>query len=135
MRTRVYAHSGLEVREGVRGRGVFAARDFAPDEEVEVCPTVELPRREAKGVLADYVFDSNRERKTVVLVLGYGMLYNHSDDPTLEYDQDEDGVVTFFAARAIARGEELTISYGREWWAARGTEPVAEPARDGDAIA
>jgi uncharacterized protein len=124
MGKRVFAHSGLEVRDGRRGRGVVATRAFAADEEVEVCPTVEVPRRETKGVLADYVFDSERGQNKVVLVLGYGMLYNHSDDPNLEYEQDDDGVVTFFAARAIAPGEELTISYGRDWWTARGIEPV-----------
>ena len=123
MAARVFAHSGLEVRVGRRGRGVFAAREFAEDEVVEVCPTVELPRREAKGVLADYVFDSTSGDSTVVVVLGYGMLYNHSEAPNVEYDQ-EDGVVTFYAARDIAPGEELTITYGSEWWRTRGTEPL-----------
>jgi uncharacterized protein len=126
MPARVFAHSGLEVREGRRGRGVFAAREFAADEVVEVCPSVELPRREARGVLADYVFDSTGADNAVVLVLGYGMLYNHSEHPNLEYDQDDDGVVTFFAARRIARGEELTISYGPEWWRTRSIEPVPD---------
>jgi hypothetical protein len=123
MDTRALAHPALEVRDGRLGRGVFAARAFADDEQVEVCPTVELPRSEAKGVLANYVFDSERGRDAVVLVLGYGMLYNHSEDPNLEYEQ-EGGVVTFFAARAIAPGEELTITYGREWWTTRGLEPL-----------
>jgi uncharacterized protein len=122
---RVFAHSGLEVREGRRGRGVFAARAFAEDEEVEVCPTVELPNDEAEGVLADYVFDSVRDGGGVVIVLGFGMLYNHSADANLAYDQEE-GIVTFIAARAIARGEELTIDYGVEWWRGRGEEPVPE---------
>jgi len=124
MATRVFAHSGLEVREGRRGRGVFATRAFAADEDVEICPTVELPRGETTGVLADYVFDSERGDDLVVLVLGYGMLYNHADDPNLEYEQDGAGVVTFSAARAIAPGEELTISYGDEWWSARGSAPI-----------
>jgi uncharacterized protein len=124
MHSRVFAHSGLEVRDGRRGRGVFAARAFVAGEEVEICPSVELPRDESTGVLADYVFDSERGHDFVVLVLGYGMLYNHADDPNLEYEQDDAGVVTFWAARAIEPGEELTISYGREWWTARGIEPV-----------
>jgi SET domain-containing protein len=125
MDTRVYAHSGLEVREGRRGRGVFAARSFAAGEEVEICPSVELPRNDTTGgVLADYVFDSERGRDAVILVLGYGMLYNHAADPNLEYEQDDAGVVTFIAVRPIAPGEELTISYGDDWWTARGSEPV-----------
>jgi uncharacterized protein len=124
MATRVFAHSGPEVRDGRRGRGVFATRAFAAGEDVEICPTVELPRDETTGVLADYVFDSERGDDLVVLVLGYGMLYNHADAPNLESEQDGAGVVTFSAARAIAPGEELRISYGDEWWSARGTAPV-----------
>jgi SET domain-containing protein len=125
MDTRVFAHSGIEVRKGRRGRGVFAARAFAAGEAVEICPSVELPRAETTGgVLADYVFDSERTRDAVVVVLGYGMLYNHAEDPNLEYEQDDAGVVTFFAVRSIAPGEELTITYGHDWWATRGSEPV-----------
>jgi uncharacterized protein len=125
MDLRVFAHSGLEVREGRRGRGVFAARAFAAGDDVEICPSVEVPRDETRGgVLADYVFDSERRRGAVILLLGYGMLYNHATDPNLEYDQDDAGVVTFSAIRSIAPGEELTISYGDGWWAARGSEPV-----------
>jgi hypothetical protein len=126
MKTRVFAHSGLEVREGRRGRGVFARRAFEAGDEVEICPSIELPRAETRGaVLADYVFDSERGHSAVVLVLGYGMLYNHADDPNLEYEQDAAGVVTFFAVREIAPGEELTITYGREWWTSRDREPIA----------
>jgi SET domain-containing protein len=124
----ISARAEVEVREGRRGRGVFAARAFAAGEEIEVCPTVELPRHEAKGLLADYVFDSARSRRSVLLVLGYGMLYNHSEDPNVEYDQDDAGVVTFYAARDVAAGEELTITYGDEWWSGRGLEPVSESA-------
>jgi hypothetical protein len=98
MDLRVFAHSGLEVREGRRGRGVFAARAFAAGDDVEICPSVEVPRDETRGgVVADYVFDSQRRRGAVILVLGYGMLYNHATDPNLEYDQDDAGVVTFSA--------------------------------------
>ena len=120
----ISARADVVVREGLRGRGVFAARAFAADEEVEVCPTVEIPRAEAKGVLADYVFDSARSRRAVVLVLGYGMLYNHSADPNVEYTQDEPTTIDFRARRAVKAGEELTISYGGEWWDTRGLEPA-----------
>ena len=126
--TQVFARSGIEVRQGPRGRGVFAARPFAKGEAVEVCPTVELPGSEANGTLADYVFDSGRGDSSVVLLLGYGMLYNHSYDPNLDYEQEGTAAVAFVATRDIAPGEELTITYGEEWWVARGIEPVDDAA-------
>ena len=118
---RVAGRKGLVVREGSRGRGVFATRAFAEGEIVEVCPTVEVS--EGGGDLADYLFESTNEGMFLV-VLGFGMLYNHSADANLDYYQGDDATLEFVAQRRIERGEELTISYGDEWWSARGETPI-----------
>jgi hypothetical protein len=112
---------GLVVREGPRGRGVFASRSFAEGETVEVCPTVEIS--EGGGDLADYLFESTNEGRFLV-ALGFGMLYNHSPEPNLDYFQENDAALAFVAQRQIEKGEELTISYGDEWWSARGETPI-----------
>jgi hypothetical protein len=117
----VASRKGLVVREGPRGRGVFATRSFAEGEVVEVCPTVEIS--EGGGDLADYLFESTTEGMFLV-VLGFGMLYNHSADANLDYYQGDDATLEFIAQRKIDRGEELTISYGDEWWSARGETPI-----------
>jgi uncharacterized protein len=109
------------VREGPRGRGVFANRTFAEGETVEVCPTVEIS--EGGGDLADYLFESTNEGMFLV-VLGFGMLYNHSSEPNLDYFQENEAALAFVAQRQIDKGEELTISYGDEWWSARGETPI-----------
>jgi len=114
--------SGLAVRPGPHGRGVFATRRFAKGEVVESCPTVELPDGDVTGRLGDYVYTSIKEGD-VVLVLGYGMLYNHSSNPNVEYVQDEPSTMMFIALRAVRPGEELTIDYGEEWWQTRGLTP------------
>jgi hypothetical protein len=115
--------SGLAVKEGTHGRGVFATRRFAKGELVEICPTVEVADAEVTGHLGDYVFTSVNAGD-VLLVLGYGMLYNHSPDPNLEYVQDEPSTITFLALRTVQPGDELTIDYGDEWWETRGLEPA-----------
>jgi uncharacterized protein len=121
-RRSIAGRKGLVVREGIRGRGVFATRAFAEGETVEVCPTIEFPVGGADG-LGDYVFESTTEGM-LLIALGYGMLYNHSDDPNVDYYEDAPGALEFIALRAIEPGEELTISYGEEWWSARGLEPL-----------
>ena len=114
--------SGVTVGEGPHGRGVFATRAFAKGEVVESCPTVELADADVTGRLNDYVFSSVTEGD-LLLVLGYGMLYNHSAKPNVEYLQDEPTTIVFRALRSVRPGDELTIDYGEEWWETRGLEP------------
>jgi uncharacterized protein len=113
---------GIAIREGRHGRGVFATRRFAEGQAVEVCPTLPLPEAEVTGTLGDYVFKSGSEDE-VLMLFGFGMLYNHSSRPNLEYFQDDPDTITFVATRAIKAGDELTIDYGSEWWELRGLEP------------
>ena len=115
--------AGLEIKEGPYGRGVFTTRAFKEGEAVEHCPTLELPADEVVGQLNDYVFGSNEGEDEVILLLGYGMLYNHSAEPNCEYVQEEPRVIKFVTLRPVEPGEELYIDYGEEWWETRNREP------------
>ena len=83
---------------------------------------MELVDADVTGRLNDYVFSSVTEGD-LLLVLGYGMLYNHSAKPNVEYLQDEPTTIVFRALRSVRPGDELTIDYGEEWWETRGLEP------------
>ena len=100
---------------------MFAARPFRMGEIVERCPTISVPEGEVSGKLMNYVFQP--EDGYVLVVLGYGMLYNHSSRPNLAWVQSDRATVTFTAKRAIKQGEELTHDYSRQWWAQRGRQP------------
>ena len=117
------AGSGLEIKRGPHGRGVFATRRFRKGDQIETCPTIEVPDAEVSGRLDDYVYSSVKDGD-VLIVLGYGMLYNHSPEPNVEYTQDEPSTLAFWALRTVMPGEELTIDYGGHWWETRGLTPA-----------
>ncbi len=112
-----------EVGEGRLGRGVFATRPLKKGDTIELCPTLEVADSDVSGLLGDYVFRSGQNEENVILMLGYGMLYNHSFEANAEYVEDEEGWIAFVALRAIAAGDEVTIDYGAEWWDTRGLTP------------
>jgi uncharacterized protein len=114
--------TGLAVQDGPHGRGVFATRGFAKGDVLESCPTVEIPDADVSGLLNDYVFTS-LNGGDVLLVLGLGMLYNHSAEPNVEYVQEDPTTISFRALRKVRPGDELKIDYGEEWWETRGLEP------------
>ena len=101
--------AGLEIKEGRYGRGVFATRHFDKGEDVESCPTLERPGDQVVGRLGDYVFGSNEGEDEVLLLLGFGMLYNHSAEPNVEYVQEEPRVIKFVAIRREHAGKDTTV--------------------------
>ena len=105
------------------GRGVFATKNFAKGETVEVCPFVTLYNEECLGKIEDYVFQYDDH--CYAMVLGYGMIYNHSSRPNIYHEQCKkySDSYEFFAKRDIKKGEELCHNYGKEWWASRGFIP------------
>ena len=113
---------GIGVGRGRRGRGVVALRQFREGEVVEACPAVLLPEKEVSGVMRDYVFDA-RQKDKLLLLLGYGMLYNHSARPNLFHRTAGRLTIEFVALRDIDKGEELTHDYGPEYWEGRGRRP------------
>jgi hypothetical protein len=113
---------GIGFRRGRRGRGVFALRPFGEGDVVEVCPTAVLDGEDVEGVARDYVFSARRPGK-LLLVLGYGMLYNHSAEPNLFHRSAGRLLIEFVALRDIAVGEELTHDYGADYWDDRRKRP------------
>ena len=111
--------TSIRIEETDHGRGVVATSDIAKGETIEVCPILELGSDDAGGLLNDYTVSLDG-RAGVALLLGYGSLYNHSDKPNAEYVVEASDAYSFVALRDIATGEEITISYGADWWASRG---------------
>ena len=122
MKTSLYHSHAIEVRmSSVHGYGVFATRDIAKGEIIEECYYLRLGTKwkNTDEALKDYVFMwSSHMPEASAVVLGNGMIYNHSDDPNVGYKQSlKDKVFKFLTINDVNKEEELLISYGTDSYA------------------
>lgn len=103
-----------------KGRGVVADRVIRRGEEIERSPCISCPAEEyaahGKHTIFDHYFYSGKSG-TQYLPLGIGCLFNHSEQPNVDFRLDETrNEIRYYAAREIAEGEELCIYYGANLW-------------------
>jgi hypothetical protein len=110
---------GIEVRHSPgKGRGVFAMRPFRRGDLVERAPVLVVPEDEHPHIVAtvlnSYVFGWGDGG--VAVCLGFGSIYNHSWDPSVEYQKHLEGsYIDFVALRDVAPGEELFVNYASSY--------------------
>ena len=115
----------IEVRRvlnrGKGGRAVIARRAICEGETFERVPVLLIPDAQVFGTdpaaqkairISWYVFKwLPTKRGYVALSLGYGSIYNHSEQANAAYQMEMPDVMTFYALRSIAAGEEILINY------------------------
>lgn len=125
----LFMHPGLKVRPCEWGYGVFTDTPIVSGATIEECRYLKLPREHVTAPpLTDYVFnltwgdhEEKKEGDWLAFVLGYGMIYNHSQTPNVAYYRGGPrDLFVFYALRDIRAGEQLFISYGDVWWNTRG---------------
>ena len=102
------------VSDGEFQRGVFATHDIKKGEIIHVAPVIPYPNEQhmliEHTVLADYVYEYGINHSAVVL--GYGMLFNHSYEPNAYYEISfETHTFTYIAHKDIKAGDEIFINY------------------------
>lgn len=104
--------NGFQIkRSPIHGRGLFAARSFAPREVIGIYEGVE------SAVDGCYVLWIRQEDGTELGIRGTNALrfVNHSDTPNCEFQGVELAALEF-----IQPGQELTCHYGEAWVSSRG---------------
>ena len=109
-------------------RGVFAKTPFKKGELIERCPMVPLANRsryQNDSVIWDYLYGhtncSCQECKNhgfvFYMVLGYGMIYNHNDQPNAIWIFQYDKLYADLIAETdIEHNQEIFVSYGTKYW-------------------
>lgn len=100
--------------DGEFNRGVFAKRNIKKGELLHEAPVIAYPNEEhqfiEKTLLADYAFEYGINHTAILL--GYGMLFNHSYKPNATYEINFDNhTFDFYAYKDIKAGEEILINY------------------------
>jgi SET domain-containing protein len=115
MKKQLFVNKIIVKKSSTHGYGVFAAKAFKKGEIIEECYIIISRGGDRK--LEDYYFDVNGKYG---LFTGFGIIYNHSDNPNADYHINaKRKLTTFKANRAIKKGEEIFISYGEEWFSSR----------------
>lgn len=100
--------------DGEFNRGVFATRSIAKGELIHAAPVIPYPNDQheliEQTILDDYVYEYGKNHTAVVL--GYGMLFNHSYQPNAEYEINfTTHTFDYYAYDDIEAGEEILINY------------------------
>jgi SET domain-containing protein len=118
----------IEIKESPnKGLGVFAKEKIFKGEIIEISPLIELKVPFTSDVLSDYRFGYPRKGKNhiYVVALGYGSLFNHSDQNNADWRDGGDMIFEFFTLRDIEPGEEIYLKYGGpEYFSSRPIEWV-----------
>ena len=78
----------------IHGRGVFAQQDITIGALIEECPIIKMRLQEMtvrkQMLLNYYAFMIDEQNEFTGIALGYGSLYNHSDNCNAAYYFDKD---------------------------------------------
>ncbi len=103
----------------IKGRGVYAGKHYRENDLVEVSPVIiieaeydDLPMAVHRVI---YDWEGPEDKTISALALGHGSLFNHANPANMRFDMNyTERTITYFAAKEILKGEELTINYNTE---------------------
>ena len=100
----------------IHGRGVFAQQAIKIGDVIEECPIIKMKLQEMtvrkQMLLNYYAFMIDEQHEYTGIALGYGSLYNHSENYNANYYfNKEKELMIFEAIQTIAKNQEITINY------------------------
>ena len=119
--TELPSYEGIKVvtYEGSKGRGVISTKSWKRGDIVHIAHCIYFPPNEIELILKTELqhYTYKAADGGHLLALNCGSLFNHADNPNLDYRVDLPGrKIRYFAAREIEPDDELCIFYGHFLW-------------------
>jgi hypothetical protein len=112
----------------IHGVGVFATQDIVTDEIIERCPMIPLAfrsRYHTDPQIYRYLYtqplcpcqECQKHGLILHMVLGYGMIYNHQDNPSAVWKFNwKDSYAEVIANQDIKADQEIYVNYGPNYF-------------------
>lgn len=106
----------LKYVDDIVGWCVFTNDTILKDETVELCYCLPESFKNSQHKKYYFLLGDNTEKS--YNVLGFGMIYNHSFMPNIQWEiiDYNRNIIRFFATRDISPGEQLCHNYGNDYW-------------------
>lgn len=133
-----FSSKNLSVKPSqIHGVGVFAEKDFEPEEVVEIFPVIPLSFRthyQGDARVLDYSAikyceceECKKHGYVIFMRFGYGGLYNHQDQPNAKLFIDyAEYYGRCIASSYIKAGSEIFIDYGPNYIFREGKNSIRE---------
>jgi len=121
--TKLHPPHKLEIRDvPTMGLGVFTTKYVSRGEVLEECKLLTLPVNEgdmSSTILMDYRFNypaGANPFKSMVVALGYGSLYNHSNSPNVIWENhpNRSDIFIYRAITDIPPNKQCFVYYGND---------------------
>lgn len=129
-------------KSSIHNYGVFALEDINEGEEIEQCRLLRLAWRakyHGDPAIKDYVWtnmhckckECQMHGPQQYIALGFGSIYNHSDDQNTTVNLDyKNELMTVKAKRFIPKGSEIFVNYGNNYWKIRQKKESSDETKE-----
>lgn len=67
-----------------------------------------------KALLVTYIYYLGKKKERLIIALGFGSIYNHTDTPNAKYSEKyKEKTIDFIAIKEIKKNEEITVNYSQ----------------------
>ena len=101
---------------GEYGRGIFAKKQFKPNEIIDVSTYIEDDKENINGILLNYVFYDEKKPNKRYIGFGSAPLFNFSEDNNAEYFIDDNHtLIVIKAKKTIQADEEIFLPFNKDY--------------------
>lgn len=121
----IFIYPSLYIFESQHGGyGVFTYSFIPANTLIEIAHCIPISQDEREGLKTMLRYDYTHDDDISYVALGFGSIYNHSDDYNVDWVTQDDNKIVYTTNRDVHQNEELLISYGENYFEMHGIDKL-----------